>query len=65
MDEEIAELDEDLLILELHAVYQGDVDVPLLLSVSEDELDALLWLDVPDPAGTDVAGLVLSVAYPL
>lgn len=56
-------MDEDLLPLELHAVFEPDVDLPLALNVPAQDLDFALWLDVPDPAGSDVGGLLLSVPY--
>ena len=63
MDEEITELDEELLPLSVNGVFDPDVNLALSVSVPGFELNFALWVDVPDAAGYDVGGLLVSVPY--
>lgn len=55
--------EEELIDVALEVGYTVGLELPVSLHVTAPELSFALWLDVPDPAGESVGGLLLDVPF--
>ena len=53
--------EEELLDFALEVTYTVGLELPVSLHVTAPDVALTLWLDVPDPAGERVGGLLLTV----